>query len=195
MMTLIRNAGHSVTPSRQSTPTNVILHGKRADTGDTWVASFGIEDAKRAGLLSRGNYQKYGQDMFTWRALSRLARFLFPDVIKGCYVRGEISDAPGFDEAVDEELEQKYAEAVEVEIYGAPQTKGTEGTKDTISAEQVEEIESLIGDDKAYRNQVLQYLMKSFNVKSFNDLTPELYERIKARATQRLEQQPKAQEA
>ena len=109
MMALIRKAGHSVTKDSKSTKTECILHGKRADTGDTWSESFGVDDAKMAGLLSRGVYQKYGPAMFQWRALSRLAHFLFPDVIKGCYVSGEISEAPKLNAPVDLELEESIA--------------------------------------------------------------------------------------
>jgi len=192
MMSLIRQAGHSVTKDKRSTPTHCILHGKRADTGDTWTESFGMEDAKKAGLLSRGVYAKYGRDMFQWRALSRLARFLFPDVIKGCYAVGEIKDAPGLNEPVDEELEEQYAEMIEAEIY----SEETEQKPQNISQAQYEEIDSLIGDDVAYRNQLLQYLMKHHNINSIEQLPVELYERVKARATKCWEaRQPIAQEA
>ncbi len=110
MMSLIRQAGHSVTKDKRSTDTLCILHGRRADTGDTWVESFGVEDAKRAGLLSGQTgqtYAKYGKIMFQWRALSALARFLFPDILRGAYVQGEISEAPPLWSEVDLEKECK----------------------------------------------------------------------------------------
>lgn len=192
MMSLIRQAGHSVTKDKRSTPTNCILHGKRSDTGDTWTESFGIEDAKKAGLLSRGVYSKYGRDMFQWRALSRLARFLFPDVIKGCYVMGEIKDAPYLDEAVDEELEEHYAKIIEGEVYG--ESVQPEHGKPSITKEQFEEIDALIGEDSCYRNQLTQYIFKHYNIESLEEMPAELYERVKLRATERLEKKAKRTE-
>lgn len=87
---LIRKAGHSIQKHASSDHTVCILIGKRADNGDTMTVSFSIEDAKRAGIY-RGTWLRYPEDMLFARALSRLARQLFPDVIKGCYVEGEIS--------------------------------------------------------------------------------------------------------
>ncbi len=116
MMSLIRQAGHSIIKDPKSTRTHCILHGRRADNGDTWTEEFGMEDAKRAGLLGKGNYEKWGKDMFQWRALSPLARFLFADVIKGCYIRGEIEDSPKFHEKVDIEKEEAMARKIEIEI-------------------------------------------------------------------------------
>lgn len=88
---LIRSKGHSIYKDKSSTPTCCVLVGKRADTGDTMMASFSMADADRAGLRTPV-WSKYPEDMLFSRALSRLARQLFPDVIKGCYVQGEIQE-------------------------------------------------------------------------------------------------------
>lgn len=94
MNSLIRNQQHSITKGNKSDKTICILHGKRSDNGDTWMSSFSIEDAKKAGLLNMKSQHspwiKYTEDMLYARALSRLARQLFADVICGCYVEGEI---------------------------------------------------------------------------------------------------------
>jgi len=92
MNQLIRQGGHSITKDKRSDNSVCILHGKRKDNCDTWTESFSIEDAKLAGIY-RNQWLKYPKDMLFARALSRLARQLFPDVIKGCYVQGEISEA------------------------------------------------------------------------------------------------------
>lgn len=96
MNDLIRRQGHSITKDKKSDEKICILHGKRADNNDTWSESFSIEDAKTAGIY-RNQWLKYPKDMLFARALSRLARQLFPDVIKGCYVDGEIQQAVGAD--------------------------------------------------------------------------------------------------
>lgn len=105
MNDLIRQHGHSITKSGKSTPQECILHGKRKDNGDTWVASFSIEEAKRAGIY-RGPWIRYPQDMLFARALSRLARQLFPDVIKGCYIQGEIDVSASYPTEEKEEIEK-----------------------------------------------------------------------------------------
>lgn len=97
MNTLIRSHGHSITKDTKSNDTICILHGKRQDNGDTWTESFSIDDAKRAGIFKEQTpWGKYPRNMCFNRALSNLARQLFPDVIKGCY---EIDELKSFAEA------------------------------------------------------------------------------------------------
>lgn len=178
MMSLIRQAGHSVTKDKKSTPTLCILHGKRADTGDTWTESFGLEDAKAAGLLSRGSYQKYGRDMFQWRALSRLARFLFPDVIKGCYAMGEISESPRFNESVDRDAEE--AAAAQIEQTSTQITVST--GKGGVTQEESDKLNETIGNDEPYRQSVLKFIARECKVDSFFDMPKEIFDKVYARA-------------
>jgi hypothetical protein len=94
MNTLIRSHGHSITKDTKSNDNICILHGRRSDNGDTWTESFSIEDAKRAGIYKEATpWGKYPRNMCFNRALSNLARQLFPDVIKGCY---EIEELKSF---------------------------------------------------------------------------------------------------
>lgn len=90
MNALIRRAGHSII-TKESTEKACKLIGKRGDTKDSEEVGFTIEEAKNANLVkSGGGWQKFPSDMLYARALSRLARRLFPDVIGCCYVEGEI---------------------------------------------------------------------------------------------------------
>jgi len=92
MNALIRKAGHSITKDTKSNSSVCILHGKRADNGDTWTVSFSVEDAKRAGLM-KNMFEKYPAVMLFNRAMSMLARQLFPDVIKGAgYTHDELME-------------------------------------------------------------------------------------------------------
>ncbi len=92
MSALIRSKGHSI-QEKLSSMEECILVGQRGDTRDTMTISFNIEEARQAGLIREGgNWKKYPKDMLFARALSRLARRLFSDVIGGCYVEGEIKD-------------------------------------------------------------------------------------------------------
>lgn len=91
MNSIIRSKKHSIMRDEKSDEKICILHGKRSDNGDVWTESFSIEEAQRAGLLKNDVWKFYPKDMLFARALSRLARQLFPDVIGNCYIEGEIS--------------------------------------------------------------------------------------------------------
>lgn len=111
MNDLIRRNGHSITKDKKSDDKICILHGRRKDNGDTWSESFSIEDAQRAGIYAN-QWLTYPKDMLFARALSRLARQLFPDVIKGCYVEGEIRQATSVKQIEALEVPQMTLEEV-----------------------------------------------------------------------------------
>lgn len=92
MNAMIRRAGHSIIV-KECNSKICIMEGKRADSGDTFTAQFSIEDAIKAGIANRQNWKSYTEDMLYARAMSRLARRLFPDVIGTAYVEGEIRDS------------------------------------------------------------------------------------------------------
>lgn len=93
MGAMIFRAGHSITTIKTDS-TECVLKGTRSD-GSSQTASFTIEEAKQAGLIKDGGgWKKYPQDMLYARALSRLARRIFPDVIGTGYVEGEIKEKP-----------------------------------------------------------------------------------------------------
>lgn len=54
--------------------------------------SFTLEDAKRMGLLGRDQWQKQPQTMLAWRAASKLARRIYPDVTQGLLTTEELDD-------------------------------------------------------------------------------------------------------
>tara|TARA_B100001996_G_C18667665_1_gene595459 strand:- start:820 stop:1527 length:708 start_codon:yes stop_codon:yes gene_type:complete len=89
MLGLVRQAGHSVTVDTNEK--GAVAHGKRADTEDTHSAVFTMEDAEAAGLANKKNWKQYQDAMLTWRAVSKLCRVLFPDVVLGAgYVPEEL---------------------------------------------------------------------------------------------------------
>ena len=97
MLGLVRQAGHSVTG--EVNPDGAVAHGTRADMGDEHSASFTMSDAKAAGLADKRNWKQYQDAMLTWRAVAKLCRVLFPDVVLGAgYVPEELGaevDAQG----------------------------------------------------------------------------------------------------
>lgn len=87
MLALIRKAGHSVTG--ETTASGAWVEGTRADTGDTMRVEFSEADAKLAGLLGKGNWKTYPAAMFWARAVSKLGRMLFSDVLLGASYTAE----------------------------------------------------------------------------------------------------------
>lgn len=90
MSALIRKAGHEI-KVKEISDNGCTLIGVRKDTGESQEATFTIADAQKAGLVKPGGgWAKWPSDMCFARALSRLARQLFSDVIGIGYVEGEI---------------------------------------------------------------------------------------------------------
>lgn len=52
--------------------------------------TFTIDDAKRAQLTGKGNWSKYPADMLVSRAIARLARLVYSDVVFGLYTADEL---------------------------------------------------------------------------------------------------------
>tara|TARA_R110002126_G_scaffold175224_2_gene323872 strand:- start:1231 stop:2052 length:822 start_codon:yes stop_codon:yes gene_type:complete len=144
MNRLIRSKGHSIKKDPKSTNHLCVLHGTRSDNKDTWSVSFSIDDAKNAGLYKPNSpWAKYPSVMCFNRALSMLARQLFPDIIIDCYVEGEISKSPGLHEVVvsyvtTEELD-KLNEALSHDENPA---EATEVIKQRLKINNLEEIKS-----------------------------------------------------
>lgn len=139
---LIRKAGHEI-KIKESTDDSCTLIGKRCDTGETEEACFTVAEAQRAGLVKPGGgWIKCPKDMCFARALSRLARQLFSDVIGIGYVEGEIK-------------------AIEAEIIvpeGIPEIE--DHTQD---AENLQRLLNMFEDDDQYLIQeYMEVVMKHF---------------------------------
>lgn len=97
MLGLVRQAGHSVLVEIDGDV--AVATGKRGDNGDEHVAAFSMADAQAAGLAGKSNWRHYPEAMLTWRAVGKLCRILFPDVVLGAgYVPEELGamvDADG----------------------------------------------------------------------------------------------------
>jgi hypothetical protein len=99
------------------------------------------------------------------RALSRLARQLFPDIIGNVYVEGEISLDPN----IRSTAEPAYVEP-------APEVKPG------ILPSEAQELDEIIGDDEEYRQSVLKFLVKNCGFNTFNEMPREIYEKVRIRA-------------
>jgi len=172
MASLIRQAGHNISKDPKSTDEMIILHGKRCDNGDTWTCTFGIEHARKAGLL-KNMYEKYLGVMLYNRCMSMLARQLFPDVIKGC----------GYDKAELHEIAENtpkpsiWNESNTVALIEAVEIKQEE---ETIMPSQAQELKLILSQcDPEYSKKVLKTLLDMPKpVESIESLPMNLYGRI-----------------
>lgn len=101
MLGLVRSSGHSVTIRLEDAPgkgRQAVATGRRADNGDEHTAVFSAADAATAGLANKNNWKTYQDAMLTWRAVSSLCRFLFPDVVLGAGYTPEEIGAETVDE-------------------------------------------------------------------------------------------------
>ncbi len=71
------------------------VRARRVDERGAITHRFGMEEAVRAGLASKETYRQWGDDMLLWRAVARMGRRQFPDILAGCYVPGEVVEALG----------------------------------------------------------------------------------------------------
>jgi hypothetical protein len=173
MASMIRAKGHSIIKDPKSNDNVCILHGKRADNGDTWTCQFSIDDAKRAGLF-KGVFEKYPSIMCYNRACSMLARQLFPDIIKGAGYTleelHEIKDSKTYSQTIPVK-----SEPVEIE---------------KISSEQaIELIAILDACDAEYQANVLNFIRKApHSCVTLYDLPVSLYERLKTSSIKKKEE-------
>lgn len=211
MNSMIRSQKHSITMDPKSDDTICILHGKRADNGDTWTESFSLAEAEKANLKSDA-WKNFSHDMLFARALSRLARRLFPDIIGNVYVEGEISFDPNITDKTDTYKKNFLYGADKANVYSQgyknfevsindipkksifkeriffdPNFQQTEedflqGESNTYpSKEEIDELDSLIGNDDEYRQKVLRFLEKNCEIYSFYDMPKEIYDKVYAR--------------
>jgi hypothetical protein len=91
MTAMIRRAGHKIIIAGDNLKCSVT--GIRKDTGEEQTEIYTMAMAETARLSKKDNWIKHPEDMLFNRALSRLARRLFADVIGTAYVEGEIRDS------------------------------------------------------------------------------------------------------
>lgn len=117
MAALVRKRGHSITKDPKSNNEIVILHGKRADSGDTWTCSFSKADAEQAGLWNGPTWKKYPSIMLYNRCMSMLFRQLFPDLSMGAgYVEDELKEIAKVDEYKLTPSEYEVVKTINIDV-------------------------------------------------------------------------------
>ena len=75
------------------TPQRVTMTTARVDDpSHEFARTWTIEDAKRAGLTGSSTWRSYPRQMLRARCLSEICRAVYPEVIGGFYVPGEIEE-------------------------------------------------------------------------------------------------------
>jgi hypothetical protein len=108
---LILARGHSI-EEVESSDARAVVKGTRGDTGRTMTVSYSIEEARKAGLANKDNWKKHTADMLWARAVSRLCRRFFEDVLGGAsYDPTEIDEerTPATVTPINPELEASVA--------------------------------------------------------------------------------------
>lgn len=194
MTSMIRRAGHSLS-IKESTDKVCTIKGKRCDNADEEEITFTIDQAKIAGLIrtnqdgSPGIWMKYPIDMLYARAMSRLARRLFPDVIGTAYVEGEIRDEP---------LQQAECEVSDCEPQNQEEIKHEEPKQlgnpvglDCISESQIKEISSLVNKcDEGYLTKLHKHLLDK-GYPSYAHIPKDMYNLIITGINKNIESQSK----
>lgn len=95
-------AGHDIVVT-DSTTTRCVVRGRRRG-GSEWVTvTWSMDDAKRAGLTNKSNWQKHPRRMLQARATSELCHLMFSDAIGGlAYTIEEAQDDTDIAGHVDE---------------------------------------------------------------------------------------------
>jgi hypothetical protein len=180
MNATIRSRGHSITKDKNSSDTCCILHGKRCDTGDTWSESFSIKEATAAGLVrSGGPWVTFPRDMLFARALSRLARQLFPDVIGSVYVEGEIS--------LDPNISEKPNNSFSLPVISESSFEPVEVIDISPSEEQVKILTDIFQQLPEYEEKIGKFLLdKGFG--HYTDMPMAMFEKILKNAEIKLQE-------
>ncbi len=87
MNDMIRKAGHSL--NIELTETKCSITGRRKDNGDTIKIEYSMKDAEVAGLANSPTWKKHPKDMLYNRAMTKVGRMLFSDVIGNAYSEDE----------------------------------------------------------------------------------------------------------
>lgn len=181
MNALVRQKGHSISKDPKSTNECIILHGKRADNGDTWTCSFSKDDAIAAGLWGGPTWKKYPAVMLYNRCMSMLFRQLFPDLSMGAgYVEDELREITRTGEYQKNlpvaEVEVKTPKVTKVDVKPAKVIDQT-----PISEEKCEEISSILEEQTDEFVAKVWKWLNSLGITSISELTEDIYIKLKKR--------------
>lgn len=94
---LVRRAGHRIRPGDLSDKKAEAIGDRLDPDGHTvvesWSFTYTLEMAERAGLTGKSNWKRYPEAMLWWRAVTVVARTMFPEAISALkYSPEELGD-------------------------------------------------------------------------------------------------------
>jgi methionine salvage enolase-phosphatase E1 len=161
----IRKQGHSLKIPEWTNQKCVIL-GVRKDNGDSVKFEFTIEDAQTAGLTSSPTWKKFPKQMLYNRAMSTIARTLFPDVVGNAYSEDEKYDILNIPPEDRPMLDEGEAEIITREVEFSRQ--------DFINEDQVKEINLLLEQMPGSKDKLLAWV----KLNKIEEIPSHLYETV-----------------
>lgn len=189
MAALVRKRGHSIRKDPKSNNESCILHGTRADNGNTWTCVFTKQDAINAGLWDTATWKKYPGVMLYNRCMSMLFRQLFPDLSLGAgYVEDELREITrtgDYQQPIDIPVEND--DHVKP-FYIADQHK--EAPKDvSITPEQATDLHNYLGEcDPKFFESVIQFIKTATGKDRIEDLPAKHYDATLKKAAKNREE-------
>lgn len=96
MRALVLSKGHDI-DFQEMTISRVTIVGRRRGSDHSTPVTYTMDDARRAQLANRQNWQKFPRQMLMARATGELCRAIFSDVLGGiAYTTEEMQDGGGF---------------------------------------------------------------------------------------------------
>ncbi|WP_289008260.1 hypothetical protein [uncultured Thermomonospora sp.] len=84
-------AGHHI-HYVEMTSTRCVVRGRRRGSDEWTTVTWTMDDARRAGLAGKANWQRHPRRMLQARATSELCDLLFPDVVGGMPTTEDVAD-------------------------------------------------------------------------------------------------------
>ena len=142
-----------------------------------------MEEAKRAGLVKQSTpWVTFPRDMLYARALSRLARQLFPDIIGNCYVEGEIALDPNIKESPisENDRQEEKIETINVTLEDIKSNK--------ISEEEYKDLSFYLDQLPDYKASIIEFLDRK-GIDNIWEMPKEAYDKILERAKEKVKEQ------
>ncbi len=188
MNAMIREVGHKLEPLIMNNEVCQIK-GTRKGTNETCIVEYSMKDAHMARLIKpNGGWEKNPSDMLWARALSRLARRLFSDVISGCYVEGEIEDE-GSNKNTIEAIQVSTHESVTHQPIDEKQVSHEAPEVQYIDEQQISSLNALLSKDEDI------HLRISSAYGSFDKIPKAVFGRVVTKINQLISEKSLAQSA
>jgi len=137
MRGLVLAAGHEVWVEDASA-SRVTVGGRRKDSDTPTRVTWTMDDARRAGIAGKKNWQRYPRQMLMARAMAELARAIFADAVGGLAATEELDDSGATDDTAAPDTAsgtRRRRRATLAPVSPAPAEDGSDGPHDAASGQ------------------------------------------------------------